>query len=309
MKIRNLRFAVILLLTLSIVRPLGIISAAPLIQDVKPGIPADTPLIVPESMLYSAIFNTNLIPDGDAEVNPYTNYWVDNEGYTQIVAYGASCGGFCNFPTPYDNGPAYRGNNFFFEGYPNPAYAGNGTNMWLKTPISLAAIQTAVNSGKIRYILSGYFGGDGTNPTTAQLHMFFNTSGGSNGDVIVGNVTAADRQNKTGLLYREITGYIPSGTQSLEMALQTGTTPGAGIYRTGYADNLSLVLLPVQLFLPLSLNTTASQPPKNGLPAPSGVFVTPDGLTRMDIYWTDNSSNELGFEVQRINQDSSVDTI
>ena len=29
----------------------------------------------------------------------------------------------------------------------------------------------------------------------------------------------------------------------------------------------------------------------------------------MDIYWTDNSVNELGFEVQRINQDSTVDTI
>ena len=29
----------------------------------------------------------------------------------------------------------------------------------------------------------------------------------------------------------------------------------------------------------------------------------------MDIYWTDNSSDELGFEVQRINPDSTVDTI
>jgi len=309
MKTRTLRFTVALILTLSILWPLGIISAAPLIQDVKPGIPADPPFIVPESISYSAIFNTNLILDGDAEVNPYTAYWKDNEGYTQILAYGADCGGVCNFPTPYDNGPAWRGNNFFFEGYPDNNHAGNGTNMWLNTPISLATIQTAVNSGKIRYILSGYFGGDGTNPTTAQLHMFFNSPSGSNGDVIVGNVTAADRQNKTGLLYRAITGYIPSGTQSLGLALQTGITPGAGIYRTGYADNLSLVLIPVQVFLPLSFNGPAGQPLKNGFPPPTGVFVTPDGLTRMDIYWTDNSSNELGFEVQRINQDSSVDTI
>ena len=310
MKTRTLQFAVILILTLYILQPPGIISAAPLIQDVKAGIPADPPLISPEAVLYSAIYNTNLIPDGDAEINPYTTYWHDNEGYTQILAYGTSCGGVCNFPTPYDNGPALRDNNFFFEGYPNNAYAGNGTNMWLNTPISLAVIQTAVNSGKIRYILSGYFGGDGTNPTTAQLHMFFNTSGGSNGEVIVGNVTSADRQNKTGLLYREITGFIPSGTQSLGLALQTGITPGAGVYRTGYADNLSLVLKPVQVFLPLSINGLGSQAPiKTGYPAPTGVFITPNGLTRMDIYWTDNTSDERGFEVQRINQDSSVDTI
>jgi hypothetical protein len=310
MKIGNLRFAVILLLTLYILQPLGIISAAPLIQNVNPGVRSVPPPIVSESILYSPIYNTNLIPDGEAEVNPYTTYWHDNEGYTQILAYGASCGGFCNFPTPYDNGPVVRGKNFFFEGYPNNAYAGNGTNMWLNTPISLAAIQSAVNSGRVRYILSGYFGGDGTNPTTAQLHMFFNTSGGSKGDVIVGNVTQADRQNKTGLFYREITGYIPSGTQSLGLALQTGITPGAGVYRTGYADNLSLVLVPVQEFLPLILNSSASQAPIiTGFPAPTNVFVTPDGLTRMDIYWNDNSSNELGFEVQRINQDSSVDTI
>ena len=39
------------------------------------------------------------------------------------------------------------------------------------------------------------------------------------------------------------------------------------------------------------------------------MFVTPNGLTRMDIYWTDNSTNELGFEVQRINPDATVDTI
>jgi hypothetical protein len=142
--------------------------------------------------------------------------------------------------------------------------------------------------------------------------MFFETgTGGSKGEVTVGNVTAADRQNKTGLLYREVRGFIPAGTQNINLDLQTGNPSGYSYpwHRTGFADNLSLILLPVQNFLPLVSNPPKQAPARSGFPAPTSVFVTPNGLTRMDIYWSDNSNNELGFVVQRINQDSSVDSI
>jgi hypothetical protein len=271
---------------------------------VQPAAPA--PLVTSETSL-SALFNTNLVPDGNAEA-PYATYWNDNEGYTQILQYGASCGGICAFPSPYDPGPAQRGTSFFYMG--NTSNHTNGTNMWIKNEISLASIQAAVNTGKLRYILSGYFGGEWNNDTSAQLHMFFETSShSSTGDAVVGNVNAADRGNKTGLLYREKTGTIPKGTQWINLDLQTGYfAPGSNL-RNGYADNLSLVLLPLQANLPL-IQTGASQAPaKTGFPAPTGVLVTPNGLTRMNIIWTDNSSGELGFEVQRINANSSVDTI
>ena len=309
MKTKTLRFVVTLILTLCISQPLGMISAAPPTQDIQPGTPGDIPIIAPASSL-SPLLNTNLVPDGDAETVPYSTYWNDNEGYTQILAYGANCGGMCNFPTPYDPGPAIRGKNFFFEGYPNSAYPANGTNMWIKNKISLAPIQAAVNSGRVRYILSGDFGGDGTNPTTAQLHMFFETSTGAfKGEAIVGNVTPAERQNKTGLLYRERTGFIPKGTEQINLVLQNASTPGQYTFRTGYADNLSLVLLPLQVYLPVISTGQVQAPITTGFPAPSGVTVTPNGLTRMDINWTDNSTDELGFEVQRINANASVDTI
>jgi hypothetical protein len=205
------------------------------------------PIVAPDTPL-SAIYNTNLIPDGGAETD-YTPYWQDNEGFTQIILYGADCGGVCSFPTPYDPGPMQRGASFFYMG--TTSNHTNGTNMWIKNKISLAAIQTAVNSGKVRYILSGYFGGEINNPNTAQLHMFFETSGGSSkGEDVVGNVTPQDRQNKTGLLYREKIGYIPSGTQQINMVLQSGYFAPASDLRTGYADNLSLVLLPMQEYLP-----------------------------------------------------------
>jgi hypothetical protein len=120
----------------------------------------------------SPLYNTNLVPDGDAE-SPYSTYWHDNEGFTQLLPYVANCGGMCNFPSPYDEGPALRGNNFFYMGSTDNHV--NGTNLWLNNRISLAPIQAAVNSGKVRYILSGYFGGDTTQTDTSQLHMFFET--------------------------------------------------------------------------------------------------------------------------------------
>ena len=275
-------------------------------QDPQPGEGQPAPIVAPDASL-SAIYNTNLVPDGDAE-QPYGPYWVDNEGFTQIKLYGADCGGICDFPTLYDPGPVLRGTSFFYMG--TTSNHTNGTNMWIKNKISLAAIQSTVNSGRVRYILSGYFGGEVNNPNTAQFHMFFETgTGSSKGEVIVGNVTPAERGNKTGLLYREKTGFIPAGTQQINLLLQSGYfSPGSDL-RTGYADNLSLVLVPVREYLPLAISGQASLPPKTGFPAPTSVFVTPNGLTRMDIYWTDNSINELGFEVQRINPDASIDTI
>ena len=275
-------------------------------QEAQPGGGQPAAPLVPETTL-GAIYNTNLIPDGNAEV-PYANYWVDHEGFTQIVAYGASCGASCGFPSPYDPGPVLRDQNFFYLGQTTNHI--NGNNMWIKDRISLAPIQSAVDSGKIRYIISGYFGGWSSQTDTSQLHMFFEVTGKPNtGEVNVGNVTAADRQNKTVLLYRAQTGYIPKGTQYINLVLQSGNLSGSK-YRTGFADNLSLILLPVQEFVPSILNgKPPTLPPKTGYPAPTNLIADPDGLTRMDIYWTDNTKDELGFEVQRINADSSVDTI
>ncbi len=81
------------------------------------------------------------------------------------------------------------------------------------------------------------------------------------------------------------------------------------VWRTGFADNLSLILIPIHVFLPITLKGTVRPQPNRVTRHPVGCTVTPNGLTRMDIYWTDNSSDELGFEVQRINPDSTVDTI
>ncbi len=252
-------------------------------------------------------FNANLIQDGDAENASYASFWQDNEGFSQEITYEAYCGASCAFPGPYDPGPTLRGNSFFYMGY--TTNHGPQTNAWIKNKIPVSLIQSTINTGLVRYIVSGYFGGYASQGDTAQLHLFFeNGSGSSLAQVIVGNVTPAQRNYKTGLVYRQMTGYVPKGTANINMVLQSGTLSGSD-YRTGFADNLSLVLLPVQNFLPAIKQPTNQTPPRTGYPAPSAVVVAPNGLTRMQVNWTDNTNDELGFEVQRINADHTVDTI
>lgn len=55
----------------------------------------------------------------------------------------------------------------------------------------------------------------------------------------IGPVSAADRQNATGLLQRKASGKVPPGTVKLVVTLRMTRTDGA--YNDGYADNLSLI--------------------------------------------------------------------
>ena len=59
----------------------------------------------------------------------------------------------------------------------------------------------------------------------------------------IGPVTNVDRANATGLQFREATGEIPIGTETVHFTLNMSRL--AGSYNDGYADNLSFVLSPV----------------------------------------------------------------
>ena len=215
----------------------------------------------------------------------------------------------CNFPGPYDNGPAQRGTHFWYMG--TTSNHENGNNLWLNNKIALAPAQASINSGRVRYILSGYFGGDTNLPATSQLQMFFeNGSGGSTGNsVIVGNVTPADRGNQTGLLYREKTGIIPAGTQLINLAVQTGAINPSSDYRTGYADNLSLVLIPASVYLPLASIPVTQPATANGLPSPNRRVCNAERPDPHGHLLDEQFYNELGYEVQRMNPDNTIDTI
>jgi len=60
------------------------------------------------------------------------------------------------------------------------------------------------------------------------------------GSATLGPVTPADRGNQTGLLFRELSGYVPTGTTQIQLSLSMERPNSSD--NDGYADNLSLVL-------------------------------------------------------------------
>jgi hypothetical protein len=60
------------------------------------------------------------------------------------------------------------------------------------------------------------------------------------GQASIGTVSAAERNDQTGLLQRQADGLLPAGTRQIRLHLKFTRTEGA--YNDGYADNLELSL-------------------------------------------------------------------
>jgi len=183
-----------------------------------------------------AQFGTNLIVNGDAESGSGSSDgsvvavpgWGASGNFTAVL-YNASGG----FPLTTDPGPASRGENFFAGGPDIDASAGTQS-------IDVSAIATDINAGTVSFVLSGFLGGFQDQDDNAVLTANFVGTGGTLGSASIGPVTASDRSNATGLLFRTTLGAVPVGTTSINLILNLTRTDGA--YDDGYADNLSLVL-------------------------------------------------------------------
>ncbi len=185
-----------------------------------------------------AQFGSNLIVNGNAESGPGSASGNDIEpvpGFTTtgnftVVQYGAGGG----FPTATDPGPTNRGSNFFAGG---PSSASSSAAQL----INLLPEANVINAGNATFTLSAFLGGFVGQRDNAILSLSF--LGGANnvlGAAQIGPVTATDRNNATGLLFRSLDGTVPVGAQSVNVTLQM--TRIDGDYNDGYADNLSLVL-------------------------------------------------------------------
>lgn len=201
-----------------------------------------------EGSLPNNLFGVNLIRNGDAEgaagsptgASVGFPYWNSVAG---IVPYGVSGG----FPTAANLvPPTDAGYNFF-----------SGANFWpttfIQQTISVQGISAAIDTGQVKYNLSGYFGGYLTQNDHADLVATFLDSNSSQISLspFIGDVTAADRGNVTELLFRTASGVVPKGTRSIVFRLTMVNAGNNGTYTDGYADNLSLVLSPLPLYLPL----------------------------------------------------------
>ena len=185
-----------------------------------------------------AQFGTNLIVNGDAEsgaatpsgttVEPVPG-WNTAAGFTAVQY--ADTGGF---PSLTDPGPAVRGSNFFAGGPDNSFSEATQS-------VDVSALSAAFSSGLTPFTLSGYIGGFAGQDDNAVFRANFLDSNGVNlGSAQIGPVSAGDRENQTGLLFRSANGMVPAGTSSVFLDLQMTRLQGS--YNDGYADNLSFTL-------------------------------------------------------------------
>jgi hypothetical protein len=150
-------------------------------------------------------------------------------GDIDVVPYGVN--GVAGVSDP---GPANRGKNLFTGGPDTP-------NTSASQVIDVSSGSSDINSGSVSYTLSGYLGGFSSQEDNAVLVVQFEDSTGKVlATAQIGPVSAADRQDNTGLLLRKTSGKVPPSTVKLVVTLRMTRTGGA--YNDGYADELSLIL-------------------------------------------------------------------
>ncbi|HEY1128324.1 MAG TPA: PEP-CTERM sorting domain-containing protein [Roseateles sp.] len=194
----------------------------------------------------SAQFATNVIVNAGAEAGlggDGSSSFVGNlpgwdvTGEMMGIAYALGCPAGYPCTTPANPGPANAGFNHFA--------GGNALVSTASQLLNLSFASAALAGDGVRFALSGWLGGYASQSDSMSLSLtWFSPLGTVLGTTTLAPVTAADRGNATGLLYREASGLVPTGSVAARLTL-TATRFGNGSSNDGYADNLSLVLTPV----------------------------------------------------------------
>lgn len=170
----------------------------------------------------AVIYGQNLVVNGDAEAgmsgwSAYPDY-----GMVQSVAYGN------NWVLPTQPGPADRGASMFAG---LGQYAVGYQTLDFGMPITQS----------ISYNLSGWLGGWANQGDNALFYVqFLDAYNNDIASAAIGPVTPEDRNNQTGLYYRESGGFVPAGSSKLSFWLSMERLVSGD--NDGYADNLSFVL-------------------------------------------------------------------
>jgi hypothetical protein len=203
---------------------------------------------------------------GDPSLSGYSSVTVPGwtvTGTPTVIEYGT----LRRFPWPTSSpGPTFPA----FLGFPssNCAPADSGEQFFGGGPVATSALSQTVNlsaaasdidTGTVRYELSGDLGGFFIDPSAASVTVeFLDANGVRLGAGNIRPVTVLDRWLQTGLLEREATGTIPVGTRSARVVVTLkDCNPILGNYNNAYADNLSFTvgaanLAPAPLEPPLS---------------------------------------------------------
>ncbi len=172
----------------------------------------------------AASYNQNLISNGGAESG--VSGWTAFDGYDlfQSVSYGS------NWVLPTQPGPVDRGSKMF------TGVGGQSAGFQIIDVSSLTA-----TGAPVEYSLTGWLGGWQSQGDNALLYVsFLDITGHEIGFAAIGPVTPGDRDNQTGLFFREASGVLPVGVAQLQFSLSMERLGGGD--NDGYADNLSFVL-------------------------------------------------------------------
>ncbi len=196
--------------------------------------------LISTNISHALTFGDNIITNGGAEDSRgFTDgrlvkvkKWQTTDGTFTVIKYGKND----NFLTLTSPGPAkkIRGKNYFSGG------DGSQLSRAIKT-VKLSSIAKIIDTNKVSFKLSGFFGGWKEQDDNAVLTAeFLNVSKQPISQVSIGSVLAADRANISRLLPRKLRGVIPAGTRSIRLVLTMIRVVGK--FNDGYADNLSMVL-------------------------------------------------------------------
>jgi len=205
----------------------------------------------------AAPYGVNLIVNGNAEQGASSATgdalpgptpvpgWAVSSAFTVVNYKGSS--DTSGFPKSSDPGPPDRSNQFFA--------GGNAATSTATQDIDVSGNAADINAGKVTLDLSGWLGGFGSDPDVAQLSVTYLDGGSMTlSSTTIGPVSAADRNNTTGLFLRNKSATVPANTVTLRVTLTMTRTSGA--FNDGYADSLSVVLR-----APTVVTTTADTGP------------------------------------------------
>ena len=207
---------------------------------------------LPAKSVSSPLSAPNLLINGDAETGSGSTDGI-NAG-TPIPGWqetGPARANKYNIPGPFqqlaDPGPSNPGINYL---------AGGPVNEFsqLAQMVQLNQSNNVIDSGQLRFVLSGWLGGIGDEDDSAIASVYFkNSQGELLSEARIGPISARQRGNLSGLLYAETSQLVPPNTRAAEVLVQFSSAAG---YNNGAADNLSLVIYddaPALVMLPPDL--------------------------------------------------------
>lgn len=177
---------------------------------------------------HAASYGSNLLANGGAEAG--TSGWTAYAGTDlfQSVDYGS------NWVLPTQPGPVDRGTKLFVGGS-GVSYAAGFQN------VDVSANTADFASGQVAFSLTGYLGGWTSQGDNALLYVsFMDAASNTLATAQLGPVTPADRNNQTGLFFRQDSGFVPAATTQIRFDLSMERLVSGD--NDGYADNLSLVM-------------------------------------------------------------------